>query len=648
MLLTGLGRMQTDPVDTRLINYILEHTYRWVQRYPEHRSFWDPPFFYPARNVLAYSDLLLGAAPVYWAWRALGLVPDTAFQAWMISLSALNFAVAYGLLRRGFSFGRTGATAGAYLFAFASQRINELEHQQLLPHFFTLLCVACLVRWARPGGRTTIWILLACLAAVVQIVTSFYLGWFLVLALGISAAWSLVFPSTRRPYLALLRRQIVALGASGLLAAMLLAPFLAHYLRAAQELGPRKWVEVQMSIPDLRSWVYHGPNSWLYGWMPRTPVFLGIALEPAHRLGLGAITLLACLTGLYQSRRSPAVVLVAATGLTLVVCTTAFPREILVALAWAIVLTGLEELGSGTTHSDSRRPWCLAGTVLAVLLTLYPVRVVALALACAGVAALGARWLRQTRRSAAVAACAFVGILLLVVGIDHPWLIGMALVVPLLARELRRRGFGPVRLTGLVTVAAVVIAGLVVFRGDLVVWQVVYKRVPGASAIRAVARVGLMTLVPASVGLAVVFDRLGSRHPGRALALGLVCLLEQAVTTSSFDKHAERRRPADIASRIDRHCRAFFYSPEGVVEGYQGYQLDGMWASLLRRVPTVNGYSGHYPPGWMAIPQANSPGVEGERQVNQALAEWARAHGLHRDNVQWIREPLPDTTGHPP
>src|SRR4051794_21035649 len=58
MILSGLAGMQTDRGDTRLINYILEHSYLWLRSAPGHEQFWSPPFYYPAPNVAAYSDVL--------------------------------------------------------------------------------------------------------------------------------------------------------------------------------------------------------------------------------------------------------------------------------------------------------------------------------------------------------------------------------------------------------------------------------------------------------------------------------------------------------------------------------------------------------------------------------------------------------------
>ena len=58
------------------------------------------------------------------------------------------------------------------------------------------------------------------------------------------------------------------------------------------------------------------------------------------------------------------------------------------------------------------------------------------------------------------------------------------------------------------------------------------------AALRVVSRGLLLGLIPAALGLACFFDRMGTR-PRRVAAfsaLGLACLLEQGVTTPSVSK----------------------------------------------------------------------------------------------------------------
>src|SRR5918911_1572347 len=98
-----LGRIAADIGDTRLNNYLLEHSYRWLRQAPGHADFWSPPMFYPATGTMAFADVFLSAAPLYWPWRLLGAAPDTAFQLWMLTVGAFNYLAAYLLLRRVFA-----------------------------------------------------------------------------------------------------------------------------------------------------------------------------------------------------------------------------------------------------------------------------------------------------------------------------------------------------------------------------------------------------------------------------------------------------------------------------------------------------------------------------------------------------------------
>ena len=45
--------MQEERGDTRLVQWFLEHDWRWLIRDPQHLRFFDPPMFFPAPNTLA-------------------------------------------------------------------------------------------------------------------------------------------------------------------------------------------------------------------------------------------------------------------------------------------------------------------------------------------------------------------------------------------------------------------------------------------------------------------------------------------------------------------------------------------------------------------------------------------------------------------
>src|SRR5690348_5474078 len=177
---SGFHRIETNPGDPRLINYILEHGYLWLKGSPLHTSFWDPPFFFPAKNVLAYSEILVGTAPLYWLFRGLGFFPDTSYQLWTLGLLTLNFFVC-GLVFRQIGFSLFAAIAASYLFAFSNMRVAWIGDTQLVPQFFTLCAILALFKLFRQESRmwgTRLWILVFAAAMVLQFYSGFYLGWF--------------------------------------------------------------------------------------------------------------------------------------------------------------------------------------------------------------------------------------------------------------------------------------------------------------------------------------------------------------------------------------------------------------------------------------------------------------------------------------
>jgi hypothetical protein len=87
--------------DSRFNMYVLEDGYRWLTGLD--KSFWSAPFFYPAPNVIAYSDNHLGSLLFYSAFRLLGQGRETAFQLWVVTIFTLNYIGLDAALSRNFT-----------------------------------------------------------------------------------------------------------------------------------------------------------------------------------------------------------------------------------------------------------------------------------------------------------------------------------------------------------------------------------------------------------------------------------------------------------------------------------------------------------------------------------------------------------------
>lgn len=196
-----------------------------------------------------------------------------------------------------------------------------------------------------------------------------------------------------------------------------------------------------------------------------------------------------------------------------------------------------------------------------------------------------------------------------------------------------------------VLLVAAVFAALLVLStalGPVTAWSAIYGGFPGAKAIRAVSRIGILFLFPLGLGVAVLLDRLAARgraSTAAAAGLGLLCLLEPGQTTPSFSQRQNSEDVAAIAARIDPAvCEAFLFSRTGATTPRWKDQLDAMMAQLETGVPTLNGYSGRDPPHReLGDTQLQAPSRE--PRVREAMAGWAARHRLDAAKICWIRLP---------
>lgn len=299
-ILSGFTRLQTDPGDTLLNHYILEHSWLWLTRADYAGTLWSPPCFYPQPNTLAYSENLLGTAPLYWLLRPLA-APLPAYQLWMLAVTGLTFAATAWMLRR---FGATHALCalGASLFAFGLPRVAQVGHQQLLPHLFAPVALWAAWRFLEAPRTRTLAVLLA--AMFLQTLASIYLGWFLGIALAVFAGCALLVDRAALARLADYgRRKWYQAAPAALVTAVLFALLLAPY-REANRGFHRSYKEIAGNLPTPAAWLTpprfealrepHNPfdppleERWLYnGVVPLVLAGMAVALLARRRLDPG-------------------------------------------------------------------------------------------------------------------------------------------------------------------------------------------------------------------------------------------------------------------------------------------------------------------------------------------------------------------------
>jgi len=164
--------------DARFNNYILEHDFKYFTGKVD--KYWDAPFMYPYNNVIAFSDNLLGSAPIYSAFRLIGYDRETAFQFWLLALFILNFVCCYLALNK-WSKNSVLSSVGAYIFSFSILLVGNIYNVQTVPRFMVPLVFYW--SWQYFNKKEIKYFLYVGLGVVFQFYCAIYLGFLLLYAL---------------------------------------------------------------------------------------------------------------------------------------------------------------------------------------------------------------------------------------------------------------------------------------------------------------------------------------------------------------------------------------------------------------------------------------------------------------------------------
>ncbi len=291
---TNLNKMPGDLGDTRFNNYVLEHGYKYFTGKVD--SFWDGPFLYPYKNVIALSDNLLGTLPIYSLFRGVGADRETAFQLWLLALFGLNFICCFIALNN-WSKNVILSSVGAYIFSFSIYNIGQLDHVQVFPKFIApLVLYWC---WKFISERKIKYFLFTALGLVYQFYCGMYLAFILAyvllfMCISYFAVYRdrLFFHSFRN------KKALIGLAAILLLSIALLSPLVKPYLDVADKMGMRKFENAFNTIPKPISYFFAPESSIVWRFLSH-PCLDRFPDWWSHRLFFGAIPWLGFIAGIY-------------------------------------------------------------------------------------------------------------------------------------------------------------------------------------------------------------------------------------------------------------------------------------------------------------------------------------------------------------
>jgi len=276
-----------DRGDPLLVTWIL-----WWSTHtlPLTEAWWNAPAFYPSTGVFAFSENLLGlapiAAPIIWITKE----PLPAYNAAFLLSYVLSGLGAYLL---GFVLTRRheAAFVAAIAFAFAPYRLSHQHHLQLLSSYWMPVAIAALHLHARdPRPR---WAALFAASWLLQALACGYYFFYLTLFAVLWLAWF----APRRWTV----KAAATLGAAWLAAAIVLAPVLAGYRAIQAGYGfKRSPVEILNYSADVAGLWSAAPDSLVWHWLHGA----GVSSESEQFPGLTILALAGVAIAMALTRRA--------------------------------------------------------------------------------------------------------------------------------------------------------------------------------------------------------------------------------------------------------------------------------------------------------------------------------------------------------
>jgi hypothetical protein len=255
-----------------------------AQTIPWTEAWYQFPAFFPTRDVLTFSEHLLGVSilstPLYW-------LTGDAIAAYNLTL-LLSFPLC-GMAMYAFVFRLTRSAPAAFLgglaFAFAPYRIAHLAHIQVLTVYWMPLALLGLHAFIQTGKKR--WLALYGFSWALQGAAN---GYFLVYFTVCVGLWLLWFVVAHRQW-----RKLAMIAATTVGAALPLTPILLRYVRVHDYQGfSRNINEIALYGADIAGPLCATSSLTFWGWLrvacggPESELFPGAALLVLCAIGLVA------------------------------------------------------------------------------------------------------------------------------------------------------------------------------------------------------------------------------------------------------------------------------------------------------------------------------------------------------------------------
>lgn len=276
--------------DTRQIAYLVEH---WYQVLSGHAALFSPAMFYPVKGTLGYTDVLVAYVLPYSFLRMFGFDIFSALGLAVIFLDYLNCIFCFILLNKVLKFNLIASCTGAMFFAFNNPKLAQPDHLQLQPLIFLLLVFIFVIFFAQNTATLTQkrafgLLSLAAIFLNLQLLTSFYIGWFFIFWSFLFFVLSFSFRRSRLFILVILNKYWPALTSALFIFFLGFAFFLRIYLPTVWSAG---WFGLHTDyIPEIKSYLLMADGNYIWGSLTASILQKGSAgPDWGRRIGVGLI-----------------------------------------------------------------------------------------------------------------------------------------------------------------------------------------------------------------------------------------------------------------------------------------------------------------------------------------------------------------------
>ncbi len=253
--------------DSRFINYVLEHGYKWLRGIEP--DFWRANFMYPLKDNIAISDSMAGALPIYALFRFMGIEVEPSYQLWWLSCCILNFWLCFIAFKK-LGFNPFLSAIGAYVFAFGINNFNQFVHLQFNCKFFVPITIALFYEFLKEPKQKKF--ILITLFTVLQFYCSAYIAIFLIMFMALFATIYLGSKTNRKVFIdGFNKKLVVRLSVVSVIGMSLILLLALPYHSMARALGYQKYEHIASSLPAFFSYFLPNDSSITWDFLKDSP-----------------------------------------------------------------------------------------------------------------------------------------------------------------------------------------------------------------------------------------------------------------------------------------------------------------------------------------------------------------------------------------